>query len=889
MTPIRFSLLSVLLLLLACHLPAQDDPSSQQPTETPGETQPADDNSTPEKSAQDPLAEVLEGHSYHGEAFNEGPRQSAYLMGGTGKVHFPVTTTHPDVQQFIEQGIGQLHGFWDLEAERTFRHAAALDPDCAMAYWGAALATKRNAKRARGFIDKAVALKSKVSPREQKYIDALNAYLPPGEKKSDDEKKSGDEKKSDDTQQDGDADSTDQSQDGEDTSKDGKEQEQNEGDKKDEATEKEKREAARKQREKERNERKKRAEKYTEALESIALEFPDDLEAKAFLALQIYDNRRDGISIQSYLATDGLMEEIFQAEPMHPTHHFRIHLWDLKKPEKALKSAALCGQSAPRIAHMWHMPGHIYSRLNRYEDAVWQQEASARVDHAHMMRDRVMPDEIHNFAHNNEWMIRNLIHIGAVQKAIDLAKNMSELPRHPKYNTLDKRGSNRYGRERLFQVLNKFGVWDQTIALCNSVYLEPTDKEAEQRNRLRALGIALYMVDRREEADKHLAEIQKLVDEKKQKEKEELEKAAEEARQKFETEWAGKAENESASEEDRQKALDEALKKAREEVTKKHSRQYEPYEKVVQAIEGFRALKAEEFETAYEKLKKAGGEDETLLAEIQFLKGDRDKALEAVKKSVEKRKNEVIPLARYAYLLDLAGKEEETRQAFEDLRKISSSIDMNSELFTRLNPIAEKLGYAGDWRQPLVVAEDVGDRPELDELGPIHWSPSPAPQFTLKKPDGTTFNLADYKGRPIVIIFYLGASCLHCSEQLQAFAPQKEKFARAGIELVAISTDDPAKLNQSLADYGETMPITLMSNDQLDVFKKFRAYDDFENLPLHGTFLIDEAGLVRWQDISYEPFMDHEFLYNESLRLLAQKKFGEVKTSTQPETSVTER
>ena len=38
--------------------------------------------------AQDPP----EGHSHQGHAFNEGPRQAAYLMGGTGDVSFPVTT-----------------------------------------------------------------------------------------------------------------------------------------------------------------------------------------------------------------------------------------------------------------------------------------------------------------------------------------------------------------------------------------------------------------------------------------------------------------------------------------------------------------------------------------------------------------------------------------------------------------------------------------------------------------------------------------------------------------------------------------------------------------------------------------------------------------------------
>ena len=78
-------------------------------------------------SEKDPLAEILQGHSFHGEAFNEGPRQKAYLMGGTGNVRFDVTTESELAQKFINQGVGQLHGFWDLEAERSFRQAAALD------------------------------------------------------------------------------------------------------------------------------------------------------------------------------------------------------------------------------------------------------------------------------------------------------------------------------------------------------------------------------------------------------------------------------------------------------------------------------------------------------------------------------------------------------------------------------------------------------------------------------------------------------------------------------------------------------------------------------------------------------------------------------------------
>src|SRR5262245_38662009 len=47
----------------------------------------------------------LAGHSYHGEAFNEGPRQKAYIMEGTGKVDFPITTGAPLAQTFFNQGV----------------------------------------------------------------------------------------------------------------------------------------------------------------------------------------------------------------------------------------------------------------------------------------------------------------------------------------------------------------------------------------------------------------------------------------------------------------------------------------------------------------------------------------------------------------------------------------------------------------------------------------------------------------------------------------------------------------------------------------------------------------------------------------------------------------
>ena len=76
-------------------------------------------------------------------------------MPGMGKSHFPATTKKPEAQAFIDQGVAQLHSFYYFESERSFRQAAKIDPDCAMAYWGLAMSNVNNAKRAKEFLKEA--------------------------------------------------------------------------------------------------------------------------------------------------------------------------------------------------------------------------------------------------------------------------------------------------------------------------------------------------------------------------------------------------------------------------------------------------------------------------------------------------------------------------------------------------------------------------------------------------------------------------------------------------------------------------------------------------------------------------------------------------------------
>jgi tetratricopeptide (TPR) repeat protein len=152
------------------------------------------------------------------------PLLPAKLLPGMGDTNMPVTTKSDEARKFFNQGISQMHSFWFVESERSFLQAAELDPDMAMAYWGIAVsaaadyrpafqllrdpndggrgdtqapaspdAIQRTANgaaingrvRAREYMEKAMALRDRVTPRERMYIDAQWARRNPASKNPD--------------------------------------------------------------------------------------------------------------------------------------------------------------------------------------------------------------------------------------------------------------------------------------------------------------------------------------------------------------------------------------------------------------------------------------------------------------------------------------------------------------------------------------------------------------------------------------------------------------------------------------------------------------------------------------------------------------------------------
>src|SRR4029078_2247633 len=125
---------------------------------------------------------ILAQHSHPmGEAVTE-------LSPGLGDINHPASTKNAEAQTFFNQGLAYLYGFNHDEAVPSFKRAAALDPQLAMAYWGIALALGSNYNlqaegpallEAYSNLQKAKSLASSVSEPEQAYIAALSKRYSP--------------------------------------------------------------------------------------------------------------------------------------------------------------------------------------------------------------------------------------------------------------------------------------------------------------------------------------------------------------------------------------------------------------------------------------------------------------------------------------------------------------------------------------------------------------------------------------------------------------------------------------------------------------------------------------------------------------------------------------
>jgi len=123
-----------------------------------------------------------------------------------------------------------------------------------------------------------------------------------------------------------------------------------------------------------------------------------------------------------------------------------------------------------------------------------------------------------------------------------------------------------------------------------------------------------------------------------------------------------------------------------------------------------------------------------------------------------------------------------------------------------------------------------------------------APAFSLSDADGNTVKLSDFKGRKVIVYFYPAASTPGCTKQACDFRDSLAQLNEAGLAVVGISPDKPAKLAKFRDAEGLTFP--LLSDPDREVLTAWGAYGEKTMYGkkvqgvIRSTFVVDEKGAI---------------------------------------------
>lgn len=254
------------------------------------------------------------------------------LWAGLGSVAYKITSSNAEAQRYFDQGLRLAYAFNHGEAQRAFRKAQKLDPQCAMCIWGEALVLGPNinlpmpdeaAAPAFAAAQKAQALAERASLREQMLISALAARYVEDPKMD----------------------------------------------------------------------RKPLDAAYAAAMGRVAKQFPDDdeitvLYAESVMDLSPWDYWQPGGHEPNPLsaAIVPTLERVLARNPNHPgAIHYYIHAVEASDhPERAEHYADQLRGAIPAAGHLVHMPSYIYYRVGRYLDAFSVNKTAVAVDEEYL-------------------------------------------------------------------------------------------------------------------------------------------------------------------------------------------------------------------------------------------------------------------------------------------------------------------------------------------------------------------------------------------------------------------------------------------------------------------------------------------------------------------------
>jgi peroxiredoxin len=559
-----------------------------------------------------------------------------------------------------------------------------------------------------------------------------------------------------------------------------------------------------------------RQNRHRRALEQLILKYPTDIEAKALYGEAVMGNNRVG--------TDLILRQVLATAPDHPgAHHYRIHNWDDEDGVQALDSCRKYGEIVFGIGHALHMPGHIQAGLGMFHEAAISLDAATRAEIAYMGRQMVFPYNTWNYAHNRNYLSYVQEQLGLPSEAIRGARELLAVPLDPSLNDATRFSPHWQGVAALTRALVKFERWDEILAPSSI----PWGTSVRDRL-LRGYAEAMAHAGRKDVPA--------------------LRKAA------------------------------AALAAMKADVQKPENRGLE-LQHDVQSLEVEAALamlqndplrglgllaqaapKEIELRRAYD--------DPPAYPNLIYRKlGDAylDASSPALAAIAYERTLEIVPNDPFA-LSGLA----RARYALKDVTAARAALGRLLYVWSDAEPGLRWMTSARATGVQAVAADSSPGaqrnyrKTSLDRYGSAIWEPFAAPALDARSSDGTRTTLDQFRGKNVILVFHVGLTCTHCRSQLKSLAGARDRWTRLNAEVLAVGPDTLDALGQPSA---KEFNLRLLSDDQFANARRFKSYDDFEEIPIHSTILIDGQGRVQWARHGGAPFTDLEFLAKQLERI----------------------
>ena len=230
-------------------------------------------------------------------------------------------------------------------------------------------------------------------------------------------------------------------------------------------------------------------------------------------------------------------------------------------------------------------------------------------------------------------------------------------------------------------------------------------------------------------------------------------------------------------------------------------------------------------------------------------------AAEAFERALTLTHNDLFALSGLVRAYAAAGEKAKAEDAMARLLFVTADADKGLAIFSR----AMATGIKATPRDSSPRVQRNYLRTSLEKFGPNKWEPYPAPALDVKDASGSWVTLDQFKGKNVILIFYLGAECAHCMKQLHDISNKKDEWEKLDTVVLAVSSAAPAKNTEALKAFGN-LPVQLLSDEHYANAHRFHSYDDFEEMALHSTILIDKKGRVYWARNGGEPFSDMAYL-----------------------------